>query len=103
MKFIFDIFSNPPEMHVADIQKKKGYYSGLYEYYRLKIEFLTNKKGIDSRMLKLATQDAPLELRGEIDALGVDSYRKRCLEYYQKKMKKVKSELKDIDRIKIMR
>lgn len=100
MKFILDIFSKPPEMLISDIQKKKGYYAGLVEYYRGKVEFLS-KKGIDGNLLNLVSKDAPSNLRGKIQELGKDTYRKRCLEHYEEKLKTVKAELKKIDRIKV--
>jgi hypothetical protein len=100
MKFLFDIFSRPPEMLIGDIQKKKGYYTGLRSYYQEKIGFLS-KKHIDTHLLKLVSQDAPRELRAKLDELGNDTYRKKCLEFYEGKMKTIKDELKQIDRIKI--
>jgi hypothetical protein len=100
MKSLFDIFSTPPKMHIGDIQRKKGYYAGLHAYYQEKIVFLS-KKGIDRHLLKLASQDAPGELRAKMDNLRPELYRKKCLEYYQSKLKTVKDELKKIDRIKL--
>lgn len=100
MKSIIDIFSKPPEMYVADIQKKKGHYLDLLGYYTQKIEFLS-QKNMDAYLLELGTQDVPIVTKGRIKEIGNGKYLKNCLKYYQKKLSSVKSELKQIDKIKI--
>lgn len=101
MRSIFNIFSSPPEMHLDAIQKKKGLFTSLHEYYEQKIKYLSDSKRLDFYLIMLATQDVPAEIRAQRESLGKDGYRKKCLAYYHGKVKEMQTELKKISKTKI--
>jgi hypothetical protein len=64
-------------------------------YYQSKIACLTNKR-LPAPLMLLACKDAPIEEGNLSTAWKRDRYIKKCLKYYQKKLKELEKERKKI-------
>jgi hypothetical protein len=64
-------------------------------YYQSKIACLTNKR-LPAPLLLLACKDAPIEEGNLSSTWKRDRYIKKCLKFYQKKLKELEKERKKI-------